>query len=931
MFKKINNYIGEIITFISTILILLFVFKIVGIFDNTIIISDLKTQLYPLINQFIDFFSGKIGLFNFNFGFGDSFLGTLYYYLVSPFNFLFFFIKNSNLLFITIIILKSAFSSLFCYIYLNYQVKNSKSYFLIIFSLFYGLSSYFLSYNFLVQFLDAYMILPLLLLGIDKIINEKKYILYVGSLMFLILCSYYFAYMICIFSFLYFNYKILINKTKLKDLVNSNGKFIFISFLACLSMSFVLLPIALEIGKYSREETLIFGGESLKILFNFKDILNHYILGNHADINLLNLSSFYIFSSIIVLPLIYFYFINKKIQLREKILTSIMFIIFLLSIGINYFNYIWHGFFPPCGFNGRFTFLFILFNIFISFKSFCNIKEIDTKHYFIIYGVIYILAFLYTFINYPRIIDIKILLLILFIYLGISICALYIKNTNNKINSYLIIFCLTFFIGILLYLLKLIEFSYFLRLLLIPFSIFLVNYVIKNRNVEFKHFIYFFLVFFIPFSVYVLISDSLIIGKNVILKLIILLIILLLLLFKKKNKYLDIFLVLIFIVEITFNSYNYLYRFPYNKKIDNSYEEVINYIKEIDDSLFYRIEDNLSEPPMNYTFLYDYYGVDYFLSNIKRDFVYFFIDLDLFNIGYTKNAIFYDGIYHLLSSLLNVKYYVEYNEIDNQNYNKIHTIGDYDIYENHDSLEFGYMVDENIVNVEKGDNGLDYINDIYSKMTNNNKNILTKIDIENGSFYNYSNNDFYIVIRIDDINNDLLKIDESYDTRYTNIYFNDKLTEVVNFNYIYKIENNYELNKNIKFDFKTESNLIEYIDIYLYYYDDDIYKENIDDLKKNQLNITDVGKSRINGNIEVDEKGILFLSCLYNEDLEVYVDGKKQDKIKLLDTFIGVNLDKGKHNVVLKYNPRIYLLSFIPSLIGFGTLIVLYLVKRKLI
>ena len=115
MLKILKKNVGEIFSFLCTILILLFVFKMVGIFEGSIIISDLEAQIYPLINQFTDFFSGKMGLFNFNFGLGDTFLGTLYYYLMTPFNFLFFFIKNSNILFITIIILKAAFSSLFCF------------------------------------------------------------------------------------------------------------------------------------------------------------------------------------------------------------------------------------------------------------------------------------------------------------------------------------------------------------------------------------------------------------------------------------------------------------------------------------------------------------------------------------------------------------------------------------------------------------------------------------------------------------------------------------------------------------------------------------------------------------------------------------------------------------------------------------------------
>ena len=159
------------------------------------------------------------------------------------------------------------------------------------------------------------------------------------------------------------------NKMSIRKWLNKNITFIFISFLTCLSMSFVLLPVASEIGEYSRNVSLFLGGEPLKILFNFHDFFNYYLLGNFNDLGLLNLESFYLFTSLIIFPLLIVYFFNKKIDNREKILTGIMFLILLISIGSNYGNYIWHGFVPPCCFNGRFTFMFILFTIFIAFKS----------------------------------------------------------------------------------------------------------------------------------------------------------------------------------------------------------------------------------------------------------------------------------------------------------------------------------------------------------------------------------------------------------------------------------------------------------------------------------------------------------------------------------------------------------------------------------
>ena len=93
------------------------------------------------------------------------------------------------------------------------------------------------------------------------------------------------------------------------------------------------------------------------------------------------------------------------------------------------------------------------------------------------------------------------------------------------------------------------------------------------------------------------------------------------------------------------------------------------------------------------------------------------------------------------------------------------------------------------------------------------------------------------------------------------------------------------------------------------------------------LEVSDVNNG-IKGNIKVDESGILFLSILYNKDLDVYVDGEKVEKVKLLNTFIGVELDKGNHKIEVRYKPNTLYISFIPSIIGL-VLLIIYLRKIK--
>ncbi len=803
MLNFLKKYVGAICTFFITLIITIVIFYAIGIFDGTILISDLNSEYQPLLMQTRKIFTGQLGIYNLNLSLGDNFLGTFFYYMSSPLNILSIFIKDINLLVIVLVILKISLSSSFCYLFFKYQFKEEKKMFLCIFSILYALSSYSIAYYLHIMWLDIYMLLPLLLLGIDKIIKEKKHLTYIISLILIIFCNYYFAYMICIFSFIYYNYKLLLKeKILFKNIIKNNIHFIIINILSIACASIVIIPVISEINTYSRHNNYLLGGESIKFNFNIISIIKHYILGNYKDIDILNENDFYIYSSIITIPLIYFYFINKKFNIKEKVLTGIILLIFLLSISCNYLNYIWHGFVPPSFFNGRYTFMFIIFILFISLRSIYNFNEFKIYHYFIITFSIIIILFLS------------------------------ISFTKIQLNKY---DCL--------------------KLLILVFYTLIFMIQINNN-----------------------------ITKTIFTSII--------------------------LVELITNSINYLERYNFDVTHENTIQRnTIKYIKENDNNLFYRIEDNNSESD-NYSITYNYYSIDYFMSTIKKDLVNFFINLDVGNHSYTKNTISYDGSYHLLSSLLGIKYYIETNNYDN-NYEYLTTIDDtYKIYKNNYSLNIGYMVNEKIKDTKLNNNGLENLNNIYYDMTK--INVLEKIDIKKIDDYNYkfnnkSNKDFYL----------LVKLDNWYSYDDLKVYLDNELLDNRNGTFMYHINNIYNKNDKISINIDCNDGTLEDIEgIYIYYINDNNYKKSIDILKNNQLEINKIKNNSIEGNITVDDNNILFTSIPYDKDLYIYVDGKKVNKTKVLGTFLGTKLDKGEHKIVIKYIPRTLYLSIIPSIIG---------------
>ncbi len=792
----LKKYRGLLITLVLSIFITLVILYLNGVFDNTIFMSDLNAEYSPLL-QGIG--KGYLNLYNFQTALGDNFIGTFFYYMSSPLNVLSFFIKDINTLVITLILIKLSLASIFSYLLFKYLFKNMKDSYLIAFSLMYAISSFSLSYYLHIMWLDIYALFPLIILGVEKIINEQKYLLYIVSLILIIFCNYYFSYMIVIFSFIYYNYRLLVNK---EDSLKKNKHFIILNLLIILSSSFILLPIMSEIGSYSRQNGIIFGNEDIRFTFNFKNIFKHFILGDYQDIELLNEHNFYLHTSIIMAPLIYLYFTNKKISIREKVFSLLMFLGLILSISCNYVNYMWHGFVPTSFFNGRYTFMFILFMLLIGLSALANLENKHLLHY----------------------------LIIAFLLIGGTIL-----------------------LG---------EFTTF--------------NVIK-------------------------------------------LVLLILLLIIIKYKISPIFFLSLIILELSINGYLYLDRFHFMSKEKSQYDEekAIEFIKNYDDSAFYRIEDN-STDSSNFPIRYNYNGIDYFMSTVKKPIVNFLIKMDNNNHAYTKNTISYNGANVILSSLLNVKYHVETKGLTNNDYYKLSHIKDnIAVYQNPYALSLGFMVNSDILKTKLNDNGLQNLNTIYQDMSG--KTIFTPITLtkkeHNYTFTNLDNKPFYLLINFNNW---------PYYSDFK-VYVNNNGISDVNNTYLYNVTNS-PRDVTISFS-RVLEDMDNFSGIYAYYYDMDAFKEAIDVLKKNSLEINEVKDNYLKGEIDVKEKQILFTSIPYQKDLNIYVDGKKVSKIKLLDTFLGVKLDKGHHTITIKYQPKILYYSYIPSLIGI-VLLILFTKKR---
>lgn len=433
MKKIIKKYHIEILSFILPSLIFLIACLINHYYpfgNKTLILYDASSQYQGFFSYYKEVLTNNQSLFySFKGILGYNFYATAAYYLFNPVNLLIiFFNNNSQIVFYTLIIfLRISLSGLTMCKYLKYKFKNTNNIFTIIFSITYALMAYNIVYFYNFMFFDSIVLFPLVMIGIDKIINENKPKYYIVTLTLSILSNFYIGYMICIFSVIYFAYNYYISNNKNKKIIKM---FIISSLLSGIMCSIVLIPTLYELLQGKAQ---LFSHDTSTNYFNFNlNFLNIFYKltpGSFktSDVQYGTVNIYYtLFASILTIK----YFFNKNINKKEKKASLIIIIFFLISISFNLIDYAWHMFQRPIWYPNRYIFTFTFFLITLAYKqSTTTNSKIEYKQKFLIL-LSFIILLIYPAIN-ANFFDFPIKI-ICFIF-SILLLVQYIFNSNSKI------------------------------------------------------------------------------------------------------------------------------------------------------------------------------------------------------------------------------------------------------------------------------------------------------------------------------------------------------------------------------------------------------------------------------------------------------------------------------------------------------------------
>ncbi|MBQ8163243.1 MAG: YfhO family protein [Clostridia bacterium] len=393
-FKKTGNKILEkkhlYPAFLLPVVLLIAVYAFMSIFpfgDRSILTLDMNAQYIYYFAELRDILHGESSLiYTFERAVGGEFLGFFTYYVASPFGIIVALFPENAIVgaVTTMMIIKCGMSGLTFFIYLDKTKKRDLPAFYM-FSVMYALCAYAMTYQSNTMWMDALLWLPLVSLGIEKLISEGRFKLFIITLALTVWSNYYIGYMVCIYVFLYFFCYLFANRSRDTNKLNENLHYLrsFIRIAICSVVALLMVAMIIFTAYYS----LSFGKSNTSNVdyaftfrYNFMELFAKMFIGSYDTVRPAGLPNIY--CGTLVLVLLPLYFLSRKISFREKAVYTVLVLIFAFSMTINTLDLVWHGFQMPVWLNYRYSFMFSFVLLTMAYKGYESVSETSGRTMF---------------------------------------------------------------------------------------------------------------------------------------------------------------------------------------------------------------------------------------------------------------------------------------------------------------------------------------------------------------------------------------------------------------------------------------------------------------------------------------------------------------------------------------------------------------------
>lgn len=847
--------------------------------EYSMLYSDCYHQYYPFFVAYRKaLLSGDSLLYSWSVGMGLDYLGLIAYYLASPLNLLSVLVPEGWLLgyFSLLMPIKLSLASFFFALFLH-KVFETYDFSLCLFGAFYGLCAWALGYQWNIMWLDTFALLPLVMLGMARMLQSRKFVLYTVSLFFAVCTNYYIGFFVCIFVFLsFFVYEIC----------NWNGFRRFLADFSCIALFSVL---ALGMTAFLTIPTLRSLGTTQSSVNTFpKDFRLNIATTNdlkgllHAMVQVAGNSNGgieltfkeglpNIYCGIIVNLLSFAYLACGKIKLREKLCSVALLLLFNISFVIRTLDFIWHGFHFTNMIPYRFSFLYSFVLLFMAYRVWMLRTELRIWQV-LLAGTMNLGLVLISNEAQP----------LFRLITGVKPLMPWNGSTNILDNLKLICVDSAFLI---------------FNVLFIAAYMIALSQSCKPRQIN--------------------TDDKEELIKQLDAR-------------DSRNKISTIIILCVMGVELSMILINFGIWFPgtnvsnYPKGTTDA-QAVIHYMEQAErDNLFYRAETTHSQT-LNDGALNGYHGVSAFTSSANVKVTEFMRSLG-YGAKNTYNRYCFEDSSPVANLFLNLKYMIDRDgsSVNNRYFKEVSASGNVHLLENQAYLPLGFLTNAQILNLSftEDSNRFQFQNNLMAAatgITKNNFNVLSgycltivgtdlTLNSQNQTGYcSYETDNkagdisyryvsdreglFCFYLEQSKRNNLSVYVNGAETALYTESYSLPQMLSVCNV----------MPGDQVEIRFRCPSNQSGTINLCAAVLDNEVFTQGYDVLSSSILELTVFENTYIEGTIQCDRNGILYTSIPQDGNWQATVDGHPVQTVLVGNAMVGLNLSQGTHTVTFTY------------------------------
>lgn len=340
--------------------------------DNSLLTMDLWGQYYPMIVEKLD---NPFAVWSWNGSLGFSAIVQSAYYTNSLFNYLLLpFTGYARIAALDLVIFLKVSLAAWSFSYYLERRYETHSPLTMALGVAYGLSAYMIAFISQPMWLDAVIFVPLIMLGLERMLAGKNPWMYVVFLALTLYSNFYIGWAVCLFTVIWF-FVIMCsdgNRRGIRRVAADTGKFASMSLISGALCAFVLLPVVYGMQNWTSSSL----GFDKEIAFYHKlpQIIDNLSAGVKTSLEY-GVANLYCGSAAIFFALLFV--LNRRISWKKKVCYTLVCAFMLVSFELNILDFIWHGLHFPNQLPGRQSFLYVFVILLMAYEALTHLDGLN--------------------------------------------------------------------------------------------------------------------------------------------------------------------------------------------------------------------------------------------------------------------------------------------------------------------------------------------------------------------------------------------------------------------------------------------------------------------------------------------------------------------------------------------------------------------------